>query len=124
MFERISMIAQVLLDIAPCGVGYIGVQSFVAVVRLKGLMASSCNAISLTSIFARWLLLMRLCWQVGNLLMFCCQIVSLLVVPNILIYSIVGIAPRLCWSTCTDGHCAQCPVGHLLQRVRLPLWHG
>jgi len=61
MFKQISMIARVLAGVAPCGVGYIGVQSLAAIVRLKGLMAGSCSAIIPTPILAKWLLLMRLC---------------------------------------------------------------
>jgi len=61
MSDHINVIALVLINVSLCWVGYIGVQSLEAIVRLKGLMASSCSAIRPTPMLAKWLLLIRLC---------------------------------------------------------------
>lgn len=65
------------LDLMGCELcvdGYIGTQSFVVIVLLRKFNAGSCSATMLILESMRYLLLIRSCWDVGDLLTFCCQI--------------------------------------------------
>ncbi len=56
---------------------YIIIQSLKAIVSPHPLSTGSCNATRLIPIVVRCVLLMMSYWQVGDLLMFCCQMDSL-----------------------------------------------
>src|SRR6266567_3719521 len=60
-----------------CMVGYTVIQSFDVIEKLKPLMAGSYRATIPMSCLTSMLLLKSVCWQVGDLLTFCCQITNL-----------------------------------------------
>ena len=74
-----------------------GNQSFEAMERFVKLTAGSCSAMMLVPDLMSWLLPRRSCWQEGDLFMFCCHIVILLVVFNIM-----GMCMRLPHRICTS----------------------
>lgn len=63
---------------ALCVVGYTGTQSLEATEVPKFDVAGSCRATMLIPFLASAMLEIRLCWQVGDLLTFSCQIVMVL----------------------------------------------
>ena len=63
-----------LAGLALCVVGYIAIQSLVAMVLPRKFIAGSCSAIILILSSINLPLLMRSCWEADDLLMFCCQI--------------------------------------------------
>src|SRR5260221_10694706 len=69
-----SVTALVLLSVFPWRVGYIGIQSLDANVNPLASTVGSCSAIMFTPFLTSSLWLMMPCWQMRDLLMFCCQI--------------------------------------------------
>src|ERR1700677_524035 len=63
-----------LTGLALCVVGYIAIQSLVAMALPRKFMAGSCSAIMSMLSSSNLPLLMRSCWEADDLLMFCCQI--------------------------------------------------
>src|SRR5258708_7061437 len=69
-----NMIDFDLTGLALCVVGYIAIQSLVAMVLPRKFIAGSCSAIILMLSSSSLPLLIRSCWEADDLLMFCCQI--------------------------------------------------
>src|SRR5580658_8556473 len=78
MSARIKITDLVLNESFACVDGYITLQSLVAIVTARSLIAGSCNAMMSICFSVSLALLIKSCWHILDLLTFCCQILRLL----------------------------------------------
>ena len=96
MFALMSVTDLDLAGVVLCVVGYIGIQFLAAIVSLLKLIAGSWIAMMSMFSFRRCSLLMRSCCDVGDLLVFCCHIVSLHIIRHQILRIVIAVLPHLC----------------------------
>jgi hypothetical protein len=109
----------VLWGAHPCVVGYTVIHSLDAIMAPKLLIEGSWSATISIPLCASFVLLMRLCWQMRDLFMFCCQMLK---VPVRVVFVVSDISPSL---LAVGSHHKWHGLSRRLLRIRWggPFWH-